>query len=124
MSAKLSSEINENESHDTQVYKIEQSLMSRCIHKKAMKQHTLSDGDELLIILGFLWSDNFDPNSSIKANIGSIWIKTITFLSDNDKKNYCTNTYTISIGHKGSNHDRIEELIVRDLKQLSDTNNK
>ena len=74
--------------------------------------------NDVVIILAIQWSDDFDPNSSIKCNRGSVWIKTVSFLTeDNDIKDI-TNTYVISIGDKGSNHDAIETLYLKELKDL------
>ena len=77
--------------------------------RMGMKQ----DNGDYLIILGILWSDDFDPNSSLKANRGSAWIKTLTFVTDDNNKNNVTNTYVLSIGNKNENYDNIEHEIVK-----------
>ena len=48
---------------------------------------------------GVSWSDDFEPNSMSKANRGSVWIKTLTFISNN----------LYSIASKNENHDEIEK---------------
>jgi hypothetical protein len=39
-----------------------------------------SDSFPLIVVLVVLWSDDFEPNKSIKSNRGSVWIKTATFI--------------------------------------------
>ena len=46
------------------------------------------------------WSDDFEPNSMSKANRGSVWIKTLNFISNNLYYNSLENTYPISIAFK------------------------
>ena len=38
-------------------------------------------------------SDDFNPNSLSKSLRGGVWIKTITFLSNNSGSNYIRDTY-------------------------------
>ena len=64
------------------------------------------------------WSDDFDPNSSIKANRGAVWIKTVTFISESFSENKIEDTYTVSIGLKQQSHDTIEKQFVRELENL------
>ena len=64
------------------------------------------------------WSDDFDPNRSIKANRQSVWIKTCTifFMGDNGEK--IENTYPISLSTKGGNHEVIEAFIKKEIEML------
>ena len=64
------------------------------------------------------WSDDFEPNTSIKSNRGSVWIKTLTFISNDDQQNNINNTYPIAIGHKGDDHNNIERLYAQELNEL------
>ena len=66
--------------------------------------------------MGVQWSDVFEPNSSIKANRGDVWIKTLTFVSDKFHQNKITDTYAINIGLKNESHDCIERQFVDELK--------
>ena len=59
------------------------------------------------------WSDDFEPNSMSKANRGSVWIKTLNFISNNLYSNSLENTYPISIASKNENHDEIEKKLLR-----------
>ena len=60
-----------------------------------------------------LWSDDFEPNTSVKSNRGSVWIKTHTFVILDSIRNDITNTQTIAIGHKGYNHNSVKLLYLR-----------
>ena len=74
------------------------------------------DRDDLVVLMGITYNDIFDPNSSIKANRGVVWIKTITFLSQLFSQNKVEDTYTISIGFKNSSHDYFELKLYRSWK--------
>ena len=69
--------------------------------------------DDLTIILAIQWSDDFETNTSVKSNRGSVWIKTLTFVSLDSNCNNITNTYPIAIGHKGDNHNSVKLLYLR-----------
>ena len=75
--------------------------------------------NEILVILGLLWSNDFDPNISIKSNRGSVWIKTLTFVAENTHINDERYTYPISIGLKSNDHEKIERMFVNELNELS-----
>ena len=75
MSGKLPPKMNIKFDKNNIVSRIEESDMAISIAnnvRMGMKQ----DNGDYLIILGILWSDDFAPNSSLKANRGSAWIKT------------------------------------------------
>ena len=76
-----------------------------------------------MVLLGLQWSDDFERNSSSKSNRGSVWIKTVSFISDTLTKNDIVNTYPISIGNKAPNHDTVETLFVKDCNDLASGNN-
>ena len=44
--------------------------------------------------------------------------KTLTLISDDKKCNDETNTYIISLGYKGCDHDKIEEINVNELTEV------
>ena len=54
------------------------------------------------------WSDDFDPNSSINANKGAVWIRTVTFITQTFIKNKLDDTYKIIINLKQRSHDVVE----------------
>ena len=62
------------------------------------------------------WSDDFEPNYSIKANRGSVWIKTITIALPTDKANTIAYTYPVALGPKGVDHDVAERFLLSELK--------
>ena len=70
-----------------------------------------NDLENILIMTGVQWSDDFEPNSLSKSLRGGVWIKTITFLSNNSESNSIRDTYPISIGAKHICHDVIEKNI-------------
>ena len=68
--------------------------------------------DNLVVMTGISWSDDFEPNSMSKANHGYVWVKTLTFPSSNLYSNSLENTYPISIASKNDNHDLIEKTLL------------
>ena len=116
MSGKSPPKIKRNPRNGDSVFKIEESIMALYIANRVYVDMNPKNNEDIIIILGILWSDDFDPNSSLKSNRGSAWVKTLTLISDDKKCNDETNTYTISLGHKGYDHDKIEQKIVSELK--------
>ena len=58
---------------------------------------------------GVQWSDDFEPNSLSKSLRGGVWIKAITFLSNNSESNSIRDTYPISISSKHISRDIVEK---------------
>ena len=87
---------------------ITQSKVAKQIYGRALQINKNETNEDVLSVLAIQWSDDFEPNTSIKSNRGSVWIKTITFISSDDNKNNINNTYPIAIGHKGKDHNDIE----------------
>ena len=108
-----------NEVAQTVFTSITDSKISQEVHERAKKLHTDCDEGEVVTLLGITWSDDFDPNSSIKSNRGGVWIRTITLISESYEENSLENTYPISIGLKGENHDMIESEFAKELEDLS-----
>ena len=65
------------------------------------------------------WLDDFDPNTSSKANRRSVWIKTVTISSPAKMVNRGMNTYVVSVGPKKSSHEEVERMFRKDLVRLS-----
>ena len=63
------------------VDKVVDSKMSREVFQRAEIVNRGVPIHYLLVILGIQWSDDFDLNSSSKINRGSVWMKTVTFIS-------------------------------------------
>ena len=49
---------------------------------------------------------------------GGVWIKTITFLSNNSESNSIRDTYPISISSKRISHDVVEKQYLDELNDL------
>ena len=70
------------------------------------------------------WSDDFDPNDSIKSSRGSACVKTVTIGTPSGiKNNKHMYTYPIAIGEKGISHEEVEEKFLWDMELLSGNNN-
>ena len=76
------------------------------------------DLENVLIMTGVQWSDDFEPNSLSKSLRGGVWIKTITFLSNNSESNSIRDTYPISISSKHISHDVVEKKYLEELNDL------
>jgi hypothetical protein len=53
------------------------------IIEDATKRNTLETenvDNEVIVLFLKLWSDDFDPNNSIKSNRQSVWVQTVTML--------------------------------------------
>ena len=80
--------------------------------------------ERILVLLGIEFSDDFDPNNSIKSNRQSIWMKCLTIspLCKNIHSMY--NTFPISFGLKDKSHEIIENKFMDELTELSDPKKK
>ena len=74
------------------------SKMSRAAAQRGYGINSNVDHYDVIILLALQWSDVFDPNSSIKSNRGTIWIKIVTFISEQFQEKRLENTFPISIG--------------------------
>ena len=110
---------NNNVTHNT-VERIGECKIAKQIYRRALKVNKNHPNEDIYCVLAIQWSDDFEPNNSIKSNRGSAWIKTLTFVSDDTNTNDISNTYPIAIGHKGMNHNVIESLYLKELQQLSE----
>ena len=86
--------------------------------KIAARAHELHPGSPVSAIYLIEWSDDCEPNSSSKANRGSIWLKTMTIAPhpDCDPSLY---TYPIAVGPKGVSHEEVELQLKDDYLSLS-----
>ena len=100
------------------VRNISESKMAMEVMQRALRANPTVLSDDLVVVLGTQWSDDFEPNSSSKSNRGSVWMKTITFISDSNTNNDIVNTYPLSIGLKSSSHDCIEEKFIKECSEL------
>ena len=63
------------------------SKIANEVYHRAMACNRDTSEDNLLVLLGIQWSDDFEPNTSSKTNRGSVWLKTLTFISDGTQMN-------------------------------------
>ena len=67
-----------------------------------------------------LWSDDFEPNH-IRKNKHSTWIRSVTVYTKD--KSPDENTYILSLGHKSTNHNYMNEKLIQELDNLGKVNN-
>ena len=123
MSGKLPPKIKRNPTNGDSMFNIEESVMAIDIADRIYMEMNSTNKEDIIIMLGILWSDDFDPNSSLKSDRGLPWVITLTLISDDKKCNDETNTYIISLGHIGCDRYNIEQKIVSELKELTKVDN-
>ena len=64
------------------------------------------------------WSDDFDPNKSVKNNRQSVWIKTVTIFTMGKNGEKIQGTYVLSLSLKKLDHNVVETLFLNDLEKL------
>ena len=67
-----------------------------------------------------MWSDDFDPNRSVKANRQSIWMKTITIFAFTTDGRIIEHTYPIGLSKKGYDHDEMDVCILKEINHIKD----
>lgn len=78
--------------------------------------------DPVIVLFLKLWSDDFDPNNSIKSNRQSVWIKTLTICAMTETGHKVSYTYPISSSAKNADHEEVECLINNELQMLKSGN--
>ena len=63
---------------DRMIECITQSNVAKQIYKRGLKVNNKVPQDGLLFFLAIQWSDDFEPNTSVQSNRGSVWIKTLS----------------------------------------------
>ena len=81
-----------------------------------------SKDDPVIVLFLKLWSDDFDPNNSIKSNRQSVWIKTLTICAMTETGHKVSYTYPISSSAKNADHEEVECLISNELEMLKSGN--
>ena len=111
------------DSIDDKVYnvqrKLSQSVAAREIYLHAVNRNPTLSPNDIMVILGVQWSDDFEPNTSSKVNRGSVWMKTVTILSNDFETNVLKNTYIISMGLKSANHSQVERRYLKECDELA-----
>eukprot|EP00957_Ditylum_brightwellii_P104947 7999128-Ditylum_brightwellii.AAC.1 len=66
-----------------------------------------------------IWHDDFDPSGSNKKNTNNAWILTLTFHKQRDNSHNIDNTFIISLGKKGINHDYVFHWLKSDIEVIN-----
>ena len=69
-----------------------------------------------------MWSDDFDPNRSVKANRQSIWLKTITIFAFTTDGRVIEHTYPIGLSKKGADHEEMDVCILKEINHIKQAN--
>ena len=88
------------------------------VYNRARNYHKGVDPSDLIVLIGVQWSDDFEPNGSSKSNRGSVWLKTLTFVSDSYSNNELSDTRPSLIDLKSVNHDVIGRIFLSDCADL------
>jgi hypothetical protein len=65
-----------------------------------------------------MWSDDFDPNKSVKSNRQSVWLKTVTIFTFNIEGLIVEHTYPMGLSKKGSDHDELDKQIEIEIQVI------
>ena len=87
--------------------------------KQRMLSQSIDDHFPIINVFVILWSDDFEPNNSIKSNRQSAWIITCTLIIIQNDYQLFKSTYPLSIGYKGHLHKESYKAIFNDLKYLN-----
>jgi hypothetical protein len=107
-----------NFSHVTNVFDTlaGRSILRNC--KQRMISQRLYCSSVIPVILLF-WSDDFEPNKSIKSNRQSVWIKTMTIIvQSTSSTKISSSTYPVAIGKKDIPHEEVEQCLIDELESL------
>ena len=98
---------------------ISHSKISKDVYRRAYVNNTNVPKGDITVLIVLIWSDDFDPDSSIKANRGGVWIKIVTFIYELFYENKLEDTFTMSIELKDQNHNEIEQRFQKELHDFS-----
>ena len=63
------------------------SPIAHQVYNRARNYNKGVDPSDLIVLMGVQWSDDFEPNGSSKSNRGSVWLKSLMFVSDSYSNN-------------------------------------
>jgi hypothetical protein len=95
---------------------------AKTIHRRAVLRNQpdkVSLPVPLKCLLLFTWSDDFEPNNSIKANRQSVWLKTFTVVTTFENSAPKLFTAPVGVGPKGVDHSVVEEKFHEEMLKLS-----
>ena len=91
----------------------------RC--KKLFDLHEHINGNHPILTIDVYmneWSDDADPNSSIKGNRSSFWLKSVTISPTKKMVHSSSHTYPLALGRKNTDHEIVGVLLSQDLLSL------
>ncbi len=93
---------------------------SRAVQSIVERAAMVCGDEQVILLMCYEWSDDFDPALSMKASRKSCWVKTVTIMSCNgfDKVHPENATFPIAVGNKKSNHQEVELRFSQDLANL------
>ena len=78
---------------------------------------TLPSSMKAMVLYLTLWSDDFEA-TSLRKNVHSTWIKTVSISQPNDATTSTKYNYILAIGRKNMDHDCINQQINDELEEL------
>ena len=98
------------------------SMINNLCQTRSMDQ---SESGVIKLHLGFeIFSDDFDPSGGAKGNRNNVWLCTASFNLLCNSVNSSDNTFVLSLGKKGIDHDIIFQEILSDLKKINHDDTK
>ena len=64
-----------------------------------------------------IWSDDFEPNSTVQ-NRNSVWTVTVTFVYPTNCGNSEEQSFVVTLGQKGLDHEEAKDIIMMDVRDL------
>ena len=98
---------------------------SRSVSNLIEKVHDMYKDEkdhEIILLLGFEFSDDFDPNSSIKSNRQSVWMKSLTVSPIMTNMHSMCTTFPVAFGLKDKDHSVVEEKMLNELEEMRSPN--
>ena len=86
---------------------------------KELEKRLLQNGGSRLHLSAAIWHDDLDPSGSNKNNKNKVWILTFTFRKKKDQHHNSDNTFVVSLGKKGDDHDVIFEQVKKDIEIIN-----
>lgn len=76
-------------------------------------------GSGYLHVSGQMWHDDMDPSGSNKKTKNNVWVFTFSIKKQKDHPHSSNNTFVISLGKKGINHDCVFEHIKEEIEIIN-----
>jgi hypothetical protein len=103
--------------YDANNLSLKNSKRVKEIVDKAMKRE--EEQNNLMVPLFLkMWSDDFDPNKSVKNNRQSVWLKTVTIFGFSNNNEIIERTYPIGLSKKGVNHAELDDRLSKEIDRI------